>query len=312
MTTQRLPLLLLGGRDRRRKKPHEETRGGQQVLRGYKAMELEVGGKPLIVRLLERLRACGAFDPIFVAGPASVYASLAGEVHLVDTDGGFGDNIRAGLDAIVARQGAGRVAVMTTDVLPDPGELAEMVEDVERHQPWDFWCVQCRADDLQELGASAWKPKYRILPEGEDDAVATVPGHLVGADLRVFRMDLIYDIFELAYRTRNQPIGPRRRRMVRGALTTLIRADLKRLFTLRRPGILWDMLVNCLALIRQLVGEGCPQREMEDRLRRMWVGWRHRREHPERRGRVMITSGLSLGRDIDTEEEAREILSGEG
>ena len=312
MTKSRLPLLLLGGRDRRRKKPHEETRGGQQVLRGYKAVELDVGGKPLIVRLLERLRACGAFAPIFVAGPAKIYESLKDEVHLVDTDSGFGDNIRAGLQAIVAHQGEGRVAVMTTDVLPDPGELAEMVEDIERHQPWDFWCVQCRAEDLRELGASSWKPKYRILPEGETQAIATVPGHLVGADLRVFRMDLLYDIFELAYRTRNQPIGPRRRRMVRGALATLIREDAKRLVTLRRPGILWDMLFNCLALIRKLVGKGCPQREMEDRLRRMWVRWNHRHAYPERRGRVMITSGLSLGRDIDTEEEAREILREQG
>ena len=305
-----IPLLLLAGRDRRRKKAHEEKRGGQQVLRGYKAMELDVGGQPLIVRVLERVRSCGAFDPIYLAGPKEVYASLADEVHLVDTDGGFGDNIRAGLGQIVARQGAGRVAVMTSDVLPDPEDLAEIVEDLDRHMPWDFWSVQCRADNPAELGTSAWKPKYHIRPEGEVASVPTVPGHLVAADLRIFRMELLYDIFELAYRTRNQPIAPRRLRMVRGALLMLLGADLKRLVRLRRPGILWDMLFNCLVLIRKLVGKGCPQAEMEDRLRRMWVRWAHRRKHPERRGRVLITRGLSFGRDIDTEDEAREILAG--
>ena len=96
--------------------------------------------------------------------------------------------------------------------------------------------------------------------------------------------------------------------IVRRILMTLLRKDVKRLVTLRRPGVTWDMLVPCLTLVRKLTTTGCAQREMEDRLRRIWVKWEYRRQHPERRGRFMITHGLSLGRDIDTEEEAREII----
>ena len=202
----------------------------------------------------------------------------------------------------------GPVAVMTSDVLPDPADLAEAVDDMKRHQPWDFWAAYIRARDRQRLGASAWKPKYLILPDGESEAVAVVPGHLVAADPRTLRLDLLYTLFELAYRTRNQPVGPRRAKIVRSILLTLVGEDLKRLVKLRRPGVTRDMLWPCLTLIRKLTTTGCPQREMEDRLRRIWVKWEHRRRHPERRGRVLITRGVSLGRDIDTEEEAREII----
>lgn len=303
-----MPLVLLAGRDRHRSANLPDEGREQHVLRGYKARDLMISGKPLLLDLLARLRACEAFDPILVAGPAEVYANLADGVQLVDTDADFGDNIRAGLEAAMATGGPGPVAVMTSDILPDPEDLAEAVDDMRRTWPWDFWAAYVRARDRERLGTSAWKPKYLIQPDGESEAVAVVPGHLFAADPRTIRLDLLYTLLELSYRTRNQPIGPRRRTIVRSILLTLLRQDLKRLFTGRRPGITRDMLWPCLILVRKLTTTGCPQHEMEDRLRRVWVKWEHRKRHRERRGRCMITHGLSLGRDIDTEEEAREII----
>lgn len=306
MGTLRLPLVLLAGRDRRPAAGLPEEGREQHRLKGYKAMEVEIAGRPLIAHLLERLRASRAFDPIFLAGPERVYGALAGEVRLVDTDGDFGDNIRAGVEAVTAA-GFEAAAVATSDVLPDPQELTAAVDDLERHRPWDFWMLQCRVHDRRALGTSAWKPEYLIVPEGEREAVATVPGHLVAADLKALRLDILYELLELAYRTRNQPVGPRRSKIVRGFLSRLLREDLHRLVTLRRPGVSWDMLWHCLIVVRKLATTGCPQREMEDRLRRVFVRWGHRRRHPERRARVMVADLLSFGRDIDTEEEAREI-----
>lgn len=300
-----LPLVLLAGRDRRGA-PLPESGRGLHPLHGYKAMELEVAGRPLIVRLLEVLRASGAFGPIFVAGPAHVYAALAG-IELIDTDRDFGGNIRAALEEVRRRGIAGQVAFMTSDLLPDPGELRAALDDLERHQPCDFWMVQCRVRDAGALGASAWKPEYLIRPEGESAAVGTLPGHLIVADPRIMRLEILYRAFELAYRTRNRPVRYRLAVIVPGMLGTLLAADLERLFTLRRPGVTFDMLWNAIVLIRKLVTAGCGQREMEDRIRRTWVHAEHRRRHPERRGRVMLHDGLTLGRDVDTEEEAREI-----
>lgn len=305
MSTPGLPLVLLAGRDRRGA-PLPESGRGLHPLRGYKAVDLDVAGRPLIARLLEVLRASGAFGPIFVAGPAHVSAALDG-VEPIDTDRDFGGNIRAAIEEIRRRGIAGQTAFMTSDVLPDPGELAAALDDLERHQPCDFWIVECRVRDAGALGASAWKPKYLIRPEGEGEPVGTLPGHLIVADPGILRLGILYRAFELAYRTRNRPTGYRRRVIVRGILRTLLAADLKRLVTLRRPGVTRDMLWDSLVLVRKLVTTGCDQREMEDRLRRIWVRADHRRRHPERRGRVMIHDGLTLGRDIDTEEEAAEI-----
>jgi hypothetical protein len=305
MATFEQPLILLAGRDRR-PSALPDGRADLHLLRGYKAMEVEIGGEPLIVRLLERLRDGGVRGPVFVAGPARVYADLAGEVRLVDTDGDFGENIRASLEAVRESGFQGQVAVMTSDVLPEADELQAALADFERHQPCDFWMVQCRAD-RQKLGASAWKPRYFLRPEGESGGVATLPGHLFMADPRNVRLDLLYTLFELAYRTRNRPTAYRRSVIVKGILMTLLASDLKRLATFRRPVITRDMLWNGLTLIKKTTApSGVGQREMEDRLRRIWVRASVRRRHPERRGRVMIHDGISLARDIDTEEEARE------
>ncbi len=301
--TTPIPILLLAGRDRRK----TSVPGGRHVLGGYKAMELQVAGRPLIVHLIERLRETGAIDPIFVAGPAQVYAELAEEVRLVDTDSTFGENIRAGLEAILTEYPDSQVACITTDVLPETDELRRLFDDFERHQPLNFWTVECRAEDDAALGSSAWKRRYLIRPEGEERVVPTLPGHLVIGDPNALRLDLLYRIFELAYRTRNRPTAFRLTYVVRNALAMLLGRDLKKLMALRVPNITWSMVVNGLVLLRKLVTTGIDQREMEERIHRVWVRSSHRRRHPERRGRVLVSDILSLGIDIDTEEEAQEI-----
>jgi hypothetical protein len=47
--------------------------------------------------------------------------------------------------------------------------------------------------------------------------------------------------------------------------------------------------------------------EMAERLRRIFVSYKHRRRYPDRKGRLPLMHALSMARDIDTEEEALEI-----
>lgn len=311
-----IPILLLAGRDRRT----TVVPGGGHVLAGYKAMDLKIAGRPMIVHLIERLREAGGFNPIFVAGPAAVYAELfeyvplggpRGEhtaVRLVDTDATFGENIRAGVEVILAEHPDSYLACITTDVLPEVAELRRLLDDFERHQPLHFWTIECRAEDDALLGRSAWKRRYRIRPEGEEKVVPTLPGHLIIVDPGALRLHLLYRLFELAYRTRNRPTTFRRVYVIRKSLGMLLAEDLKRLLRLRLPVITWGMVYNGLVVVKKLLTTGLDQREMEDRLYRIWVRTSYRRRHPERRGRVLVTDILSLGVDIDTEEEAEEIV----
>ena len=55
MERETLPMIILGGRDRGTTVLPEEGRN-KHLLRGYKAVDLEIGGRPLILILIERLR----------------------------------------------------------------------------------------------------------------------------------------------------------------------------------------------------------------------------------------------------------------
>lgn len=299
-----MPLLILAGRDR----AAGERRGGSRLLRGYKGVDIQIEGRPLIAVLIDRFRATGRFDEIFVAGPAAVYRPLGLDAHLLDADGGFGDNLRAGTEPIVERRAPQELALTTCDILPDPGELAVALEDLAAHRPCDFWMPQYRVDPAQ-LGSSAYKPRYSMIPPGARRAVPTLPGHLVVANPLALRRELVYRVFDLAYQTRNRSLALRRAVIVRKTLGLLLSTDLRLLLSGRLPTVTWSMLVNGLIVGSKLKSGAVTTGELEERLRKVWVTRRHRRSHPQRRGRVVVLEGSSLARDVDTEEEARELAA---
>lgn len=301
----RFPLVILGGRDRQSTVLPEEGRD-KHLLHGFKAVDLRIGGRPLIEVVVERLRATGAFDPIYVSGPAAAYRPVISGVRLIDTDSSFGDNLRACVETLTAEL-PGRQAVFTTaDILAEPAELERAIGDLRSHQPCDFWMPQIRIDDVARLGQSAWKPKYRIRPEGEERGVTTLPSHLIAVDPAVARLELIFRLFDVLYRTRNRSVGHRTRVAIREVLLFLFRQDLRRLLRLRLPVVTPTVVYNALTVARSLANGTADQHRLEVRIRRAFITEEHRRRHPERRGRVPILDALSLAKDIDTEEEARE------
>lgn len=307
MAIQAIPLVILGGRDRHRS-VLPSAGEGQHPLRGYKAVDTRIGDRPLIEVLTQRLRATGVFDPIYLAGPRHVYEPLGMDVRLIDTDGEFGENIRAALEAVAAGGWPRLLGITTCDILPTGADLRRALGDLESQPPFDFWFPQCRVpEDPSRLGSSAWKPRYLIQPTGEPKPVAILPGHLLVVDPQALRLELIYRIFDLAYRSRNRPVRFRRSMILRNVFWVLVAEDLRRLFSFRRPNLTWLVLSNGLRLAARLLAKNLSQHELEDRLRRIHVRNRHFRQYPERRGRMPILDVLSLARDIDTEEEAREI-----
>jgi len=302
-----LPAVILGGSDRRTTDLPEAGRD-KHPLAGFKGAQVRLGGRSLAEVLVERLRATGAFEPVFLVGPARVYADLLPRPMLIDANGTFGANIRAGIETVGARFPGRAVAFLTCDILPDGPRLRRLMERFADEAPFDLWFPLVHAPaQPAELGASAWKPSYRIRTAAGSPATRVLPGHLVIADLAALRLEFLYRLLDAGYRTRNRSIDRRRGAMLRGVLAELVAEDLARLVRLRAPTVTWTMLRAALPAARMLRDGAITLADLERTLRTMFVRGRHRREHPGRRVHLPIVEELFLARDIDTIEEAREL-----
>lgn len=306
----KLPLLILGGRDRRGTVLPEEGQD-KQPLKGYKGADLRIGGRPLVEVAIERWRACGAFEPIYIVGPEHVYAPLNLGVRLIDSDGELGENLRAGNERLEADNGPNQIAVTTCDILPDAAELEAAVADLRQSQPVDFWMPLCPVTDPSLLGASAWKPKYWVSspkrsPEYREP-VPVLPGHLMVGTPATLRLRFCYQLFDELYRTRNRPLAYRRMVLTRTLLGSLLKEDLKHIFSFRLPYITFDVVYHVLMLVSKMASKRVTTDDFEYRLRKAFLRRQHRLDHPNRSGRVVIMPCLSLAKDIDTVEEAREV-----
>lgn len=302
-----LPLIILGGGDRQ---PGALPASGRSVrpLAGVKGVDLRIAGRRLIDVLIARYREARCFDPIYVAGPAEAYHKEPTDAELVDTDAGFGRNIGAGVAVVEERHPGLPVAFSTCDILPELDELEPMLADYRSSRPTDLWFPLIRApEDPAQLGPSAWKPRYTVSPdEGPESGAKTkiLPSHLVILDPEVMRQDLVLELCDGAYRTRNRPLLYRRSYLLRQLLFGLLLQDLRSLFTLRLPHVTWDVVRYGYVAARRLRDGIATQGELEAALRKIFVHRSHRLSHPERRIRLPILDGLSLARDIDTLEEA--------
>lgn len=307
MNHPKIPLIVLGGRDRRLSE-QSDTGRVHHPLHGYKGAELLIGGRPLIQILIDRMLATGVFGPVFIAGPREVYEPWVEHAEVIHTDGTFGDNLRTSVEWVRQELRPEMLAVTTCDILPDEQELAVAMEDLKLHLPLDFWMPQIPIpEDPHSLGASEWKPKYRLVPYGEKKAVPILPGHIIICNPDVVRLRIVYRAFGLLYRTRNRSMAYRRVVLVRNLLWSLVVEDFKQVLKLRPPRLFVNMVYNALVFVSKLKAGVASVKDAEVRLRKVFIIHSHRKKYPDRRGRVLLTPALSLAKDIDTEEEAREL-----
>jgi hypothetical protein len=301
-----IPLIILGGSD---SKPAALPPQGRDLhpLSGCKSLDVRIGGRCLIEHLVDRLRSTGVFDPIWVAGPAAVYRRLAASIEVIDTDRDFGGNIRASLETVMRSCPGREIGITTCDILPNPAELDALLEDYYGGGPSYLWFPLILADQEQSLGASHWKPRYRIAPAEGEPAAAVLPGHLTIFDPSSLNLSLLYRLFELGYRSRNRPLRYRRSYVARGMLWTLLREDLVNLLSLRLPTMTVDLVRSGLTITNGLRNGKLTRPEMERAMRRVFVKRGQRLRHPERGVRMPFLRAMSFARDIDTVEEARAI-----
>lgn len=307
MPTPQLPLIILAGFDPR---PAVLPASGadKHPLVGSKGIDIRIGDRALIDLLIERLRASGAFDPIYIGGPREAYGDEREDAQVIDTQGSFGHNIAVTIGEVSRRHPGSPIALTTCDILPEVEDLRVAMADYARRAPVDFWFPMIQAPmDPSDLGASAWKPQYHVVPAPGVDPVSVLPGHLIVVQPDACRIPLVLRAFNLAYRTRNRGVVHRLVVMVGGVVLSMATADLRNLFAGRVPTLTVSILWHAVALARRLRGSSATPEELAHHVRRIFVRRRHRRRHPGQRGAFVVLDTVSLAKDIDTEEEAAEM-----
>ncbi len=298
-----IPLVVLGGSDA---EPAALPEGADKhPIRGHKGIEVQVEGRPLIDHVLDRMLGSGHLGPAYVAGPQSAYGERRGEAEVIDTDANLGENLRVMLEALATRHPGESIAITTCDIIPEPEDLDEVLADYHAHTPVDFWYPLVIAKD-EELGESAWKPRYRLRPSPEAPARTVLPGHLIIVDPEVFRTEFVYRAFDLLYRSRNRPVGYRLVFMLTHLLGWFVAQDVRSLLHLRPPVMTGPVTWQGVRLALRLRRGEMTADELADRVRAMLVRWRHRKGNPDRQGRIPMVHAVSLAKDIDTIEEAEE------
>ncbi len=306
---QPIPITVLGGSDRRAGQL-PDSGSGLHALATYKGAAITLGGRPLIAHLIERLLSSGAFAPVRIAGPERIYGPLHVEAEVLDVDGTVGSNLKAALEAhqnseLVAGQ---PLAILACDVLPSAAELRELRVLYESQRPCAVWFPFVRLpQDPQQLGAFAWKPSYWLQPERGSAAVRVLPGHLGILQPEQLRLPLLLELMDIAYRSRNTPLEHRRGRILRSILGFLMSEDLRSVLTLRSPALTWQAVSNGLRIARGLRNANLTVAQLERCIGSIFLQRRSRGLAPSR-VRYPITDFVSLAEDIDTEEEARQLL----
>lgn len=306
MANPTLPLIVLGGSDRKATRLPAAGRDKHPIT-GYKGVDVRIHGRAVIEILAERLAASGEFGPLFLAGPEHVYRGVNVPAESIETDTNFGRNIITAMRHVRERFPGSPVVFTTCDILPEVSDLRTAMDDWRRHAPCDLWYPLVRAPENHgRLGASSWKPTYRVVPRPGERSQEILPGHLLVTDPEAIRERFIDRLFELGYRTRNRPIPYRMSVMAGGLLGTLLYHDVLHVLSGRLPTLTMDVVGSGVAEGLRLRRGRATLAGLEDAVRRIFVKRRHRRRFPDRRVSLPVVDGLSLALDIDTEEEARE------
>ncbi len=299
-----MPIIVLGGRDASAGAMPAGVHD-KHALAGYKGVAVRIGGRALIDCVVERLEQSGLFAPIYIAGPQSVYADHRRSATVIDVTGSIDETIRCGVEGISREHPGIALALTTCDVLPEVETLARLMAQYRRSAPCDAFLPMIHApEDHAALGASGYKPTYRVVAQTGDAALRVLPCHLAVLDVGALRMNFIYRVVRLIYRTRNRPIAYRRRVMLPEIILELLFQDLRHLLGLRLPNLTWTVLHSGLPAVRALKAGTITRAQLEDAFRWIFVTARHRSRYPERRVLMPVMEGLSLALDIDTEEEA--------
>jgi hypothetical protein len=313
----KIPIVVLAGSDLKRGFRPAGAQG-LTFLVAYKGADLKFGGRPLAGLLVERVRRSEAFGDVYLAGPRRIYDGIV-DCPIIDTDGHIGENILAAVSHVRERHGEdARVAFIACDILPSADEirrLAELLADgclVDPPPPRPgipppaaLAISIVRAEE--DLGASAWKPRYRVRPAPGAPPISVLPGHLGIAWPSRLRMGLLHRLFTLAYRERNRGYSTRTRAILLRILGTLLRRDLLNVLRLQPPTLTWSVLRHGLGTYGRWRRGDLDIEGFARGVGAVLVRRKHFRAEGARAVRVVTSDILSFAKDLDTVEECAEL-----
>lgn len=303
--TERLPIIVLAGSDSR---PGAVPAGMQpdDMVTGPKGtIELQTGNC-LAAELMDRIGASDCFAEPLLVGPKRWYhGKVDGEI--VDVEGTLVQTLRQLAHTVTTRfPGDQPIAITACDILPSAKDFQQLIRrDYAPHAEKMFWWQMVEADP-GEMGASAWKPSYRLPPEVGQTALTLYPGHVVIARPHALRFQLINRLLELAYKYRNRVLDQRYIGITLGALGSLIAQDVRNLADFQLPVLTFVLPFVGLRDFFKYRRGTVTLRDHEEFLRKTFL---HRRYHHAANDRPVVistTSVLSFAKDIDTKAELEE------
>jgi hypothetical protein len=197
------------------------------------------------------------------------------------------------------------LAITTCDILPTAGELCDLLETgYDPLAACHFWW-QIVAAEPEELGASAWKPRYALRLEAGAAPRTVYPGHLVILRSAAVRLELLNQLLVAAYRYRNWPLRNRFLPILLRGIGVLARQDLQNLRRLQLPTLTCSLPWHLLRAYWGVRNATLVLPDFEQHLARTVL---HRRDQTNPRPFVIaLTKHTSFAKDIDTLAELQAI-----
>ena len=302
-----LPIIIFGGSDAHRDTIPEGFTP-DDMLSGIKGAVQLPSGRCIAGELVARLRESGRFlDPILI-GPRAAYEGLL-DCEIVDVRGDLPATIAAAQATIKKRYDMSEpVAITACDVLPTPDELRRLLaEAYDPNARCGFWW-QLVAAQPAELGASGWKPSYRIARVAGEAPLTLYPGHLVIMRPGALRLEVYNRFLALAYRYRNRGVYERAIRMTLRAVGTLLAEDLRTLASFRASALTLSLPYRVFGVYKKLSAQQLTVNDLETMAAKIVIAPKFHRQVPEKSFVLSITDIQSLAKDIDTRGELEEAV----
>ncbi len=302
----RLPIIVLAGSDTR---PGTLPAGLQshEMLTGPKGTIGLSTGRCLAGEVVARIRSSGCFLEPLLMGPRDWYEGQV-DCEIIPVAGSLVQTLRK-LTATMAERFPGHqpVAITACDILPPASDFRQLIEqDYRPHADTMFWWQMVRAEP-PEMGASSWKPRYRLAAEPGQPLLTLYPGHVVIVRPDALRLQLTNRFLELAYRYRNRALRKRVVGMTFKAMAALIAQDLRNLLEFQLPVLTFVLPYVGLRDYFKYRHGTATLRDHECFLTRALLHRRFQHAADNRPVFISTTRLLSFAKDIDTRGELAEL-----
>ncbi len=301
-------MIVLAGSDRRQGSVPVGMHSAD-MLAGFKGMLPLPGGKVLVGELIEQFVRSGRFrDPVLV-GPASVYAGASPRCEIVDCDGSIAETLQSAVRVIESRFGAEvPVALTSCDVLPSADELEALL--AAHYDPVSdcvFWGVLIEAEAAR-MGASGWKPSYRLAGGEAGGPLNLYPGHLTVVRVGALDVAVTTTLVGLAYQYRNRALLRRVPGMLAHGVVRLARHDFRRLRRLSWSAAAFNVPWQCLRAYARYQHGRLDVDGLERAFTKTLIRPGYREAAAGHPVRFVMSRTLSLAKDLDTRAEFDELV----